>query len=51
MAEKKVLMNGAPYEWEADDMVTWVSPDHARPDEDAVRAERERVAFMLRPQA
>jgi acetoin utilization deacetylase AcuC-like enzyme len=51
MAEKKVLMNGAPYEWEADDMVTWVSPDHARPDEEAVRAERERVAFMLRPQA
>ena len=50
LAEKRVLMNGAPYEWEADDMVAWVSPDHARPDEAAVRAERERVAFMLRPE-
>jgi acetoin utilization deacetylase AcuC-like enzyme len=49
LAEGKVLMNGAPYEWEADDMVVWVSPDHARPDEAALRAERERVAFMLRP--
>jgi hypothetical protein len=51
LAEGKVLMSGAPYEWEADDMVVWVSPDHAPPDEAAVRAERERVAFMLRPAA
>ncbi|HZN93066.1 MAG TPA: histone deacetylase [Myxococcales bacterium] len=49
LAAGRVLMNGAPYAWEADDMVQWARPDHARVDEDAVRAERERVAFMLRP--
>ncbi len=50
LAAGTVLMNGAPYAWEADDMVQWVGQDHVGPDEDAVRAERERVAFMLRPE-
>lgn len=49
LAEGRVLMNGAPYQWEADDMVHWVSPEHAPPDEAAMLAERERVAFMLKP--
>jgi hypothetical protein len=43
----RVRMNGAPYRWEPDEMVRWLK---ARPvDEEAIRAERERVKFTLDP--
>lgn len=47
----EVWMDGAPYTWEADDMVHWASPDHAPPDQDAVRRERDRVSFTVHPAA
>jgi len=47
LADGKVLMNGAPYAWEADDMVHWVGPDRERPAEDEVRKERDRASFTL----
>jgi acetoin utilization deacetylase AcuC-like enzyme len=47
LARGKVLMNGVPYTWEADDMVAWAHPERARQQEDLVRRERERVSFTV----
>lgn len=44
-SEGRLRMNGAPYAWEADDMVQWRTPHGL--DEDRVRAERERVKFEV----
>ncbi len=46
-AEGRVLMNGEPYTWEADEMVFWLGP--SRLDEKLVEAERSRVSFSLAP--
>ena len=43
LAEGRVQMNGAPYTWEADEMVSWLEP---RPeDRAAIDAEKSRVHF------
>lgn len=48
VAEGRVLLNGAPYAWEAEEMVRW-RDDSARPDDaEAVAAERERCHFTVR---
>ncbi len=47
LAEGRVLMNGAPYAWEADDMAYWLRESPSEPGE--VERERERVRFELRP--
>lgn len=44
--EKRVLLDGRPYEWEADDMVYWLSP-HAMADGELVAASREASGFRL----
>lgn len=49
VAEGRLRMNGAPYPWEADEMVAWVDPSRARGDAEAVAAERERVRFTVEP--
>ncbi|GAC1344191.1 MAG: hypothetical protein NVSMB23_18800 [Myxococcales bacterium] len=49
LAAGRVRINGAPYAWEADEMVRWLLP---RPiDEASVAAERDRVHFTLEPGA
>jgi acetoin utilization deacetylase AcuC-like enzyme len=49
VAEGRVRCNGAPYAWEAEDMVAWGTP---RPfDEEAMRHEAERCAFTIVPAA
>lgn len=51
IAEGRVRMNGAPYQWEADAMILWIAAapiDEATRDE-RVRDERERVRFTLLP--
>jgi acetoin utilization deacetylase AcuC-like enzyme len=45
VAEERVLMNGATYRWEPDDMVSWL--DGRMHDPGAVRAERDRVHFQV----
>lgn len=42
----KVLLDGEPYAWEADEMVQWLD-GRDRIDASAVRAERERIRFTL----
>jgi acetoin utilization deacetylase AcuC-like enzyme len=43
--EGRVSMNGAPYKWEADEMVRWIKP---RPDDRlAIEAEKQRVKFEV----
>ncbi len=44
-AEGRVLMNGEPYTWEADEMIFWLGP--SRLDEKMVEAERSRVSFTI----
>jgi acetoin utilization deacetylase AcuC-like enzyme len=45
VAEGRVRCNGAPYRWEAEDMVAWVEP---RPsDEETARREAERCSFAI----
>jgi acetoin utilization deacetylase AcuC-like enzyme len=45
VAEGRVLLDGKPYTWEADEMVKWVEP---RPDDRAaIDAEKARVKFEL----
>ncbi|MBT8495495.1 MAG: histone deacetylase [Deltaproteobacteria bacterium] len=44
VADGKVLINGEPYQWEADEMVMGLQLDQER---EAVEAERERVRFEL----
>lgn len=49
VAEGRVLLNGRPYEWEADEMVSWREPHSMVQDAETVRAEREQCAFVLAP--
>ena len=49
VAEGKVLLNGAPYAWEADEMVRWLNPLHDEADRAAIAAEREGSHFTLAP--
>jgi acetoin utilization deacetylase AcuC-like enzyme len=50
VAEGRVLLNGEPYEWEADEMVRW-QDDHVPDDGAQVAAERERCHFTVSPVA
>jgi len=45
VAHGKVRLDGQPYAWEADEMVSWLAP-HPH-DEEATAKERERVKFTL----
>ncbi|MFO0581557.1 MAG: histone deacetylase [Anaeromyxobacter sp.] len=47
VADGRVLMNGEPYVWEADEMVYWLREAPTSPEE--IQAERERVRFTLVP--
>jgi acetoin utilization deacetylase AcuC-like enzyme len=47
VADKRVSLNGTPYAWEADDMVTWRDGSHLEPE--LVAAERDKVRFTVRP--
>ncbi len=47
MAEGRVLIDGAPYAWEADEMVFWLR--HRAPRSPEVAEERERVRFTVQP--
>ncbi len=49
ISEGRVLMNGAPYAWEADEMALWLREPPA--DAAAAERERERVKFTLVPAA
>lgn len=49
LAQGRVLMDGQPYAWEADEMAYWLRESPAEPGE--VERERERVKFSLRPDA
>ncbi|HZZ85842.1 MAG TPA: histone deacetylase [Anaeromyxobacteraceae bacterium] len=50
VADGRILMNGQPYAWEADEMAFWLEP--AEPDAARVAAERDRVHFdWVRPAA
>lgn len=46
-SEGRVLLNGAPYTWEATEMVHWF--DGRRPDLEVVAAERDRCHFTIAP--
>ena len=48
VADGRVLLDGAPYVWEADDMVFWLRPGVA-PDATIVARERERTRFTVVP--
>jgi len=48
-AEGHILMNGAPYVWEPDEMAYWLRDVPTHPE--AVAAERARVRFELAPEA
>ena len=48
VAEGRVLLDGKPYAWEADDMAFWIKPG-AAPDPDVVAKERERARFVVLP--
>jgi hypothetical protein len=48
IASGRVRMNGAPYVWEADEMVRWLKK-HPVSDGAAVQAERDRVQFTVVP--
>jgi acetoin utilization deacetylase AcuC-like enzyme len=47
VAEGRVLLNGAPYKWEADEMVRWIEAPPL--DRAAVASEKERCRFELAP--
>jgi acetoin utilization deacetylase AcuC-like enzyme len=47
ISEGRVLMDGAPYAWEADEMAYWLRESPAEPGE--VERERERVKFTVLP--
>ncbi len=49
VSEGRVLMDGIPYAWEADEMVMWLRESPAEPGE--VEAERDRVRFTVVPRA
>lgn len=47
VAEGRVTLNGAPYTWEADEMVRWLHPPADEADGAAIAAEREASHFAL----
>ncbi len=47
VAEGRVLLNGAKYQWEADEMVRWIEAPQL--DREAVARERERAHFTVVP--
>jgi acetoin utilization deacetylase AcuC-like enzyme len=47
VAEGRVRLNGEPYAWEAEPMVTWRDPKAHEGDEAQIAAERERCHFTL----
>ncbi|MBL8920624.1 MAG: histone deacetylase [Myxococcaceae bacterium] len=47
VAEGRVLLNGAPYAWEADEMVRWLHPKEDEADRAAITTEREASHFTL----
>lgn len=47
VAEGRVLLNGAPYAWEADEMVRWLHPREDEADRAAIAAEREASHFTV----
>jgi acetoin utilization deacetylase AcuC-like enzyme len=49
LAEGRVLMDGQPYAWEADEMAYWLRESPSEPGE--VERERERVRFSVLPRA
>jgi acetoin utilization deacetylase AcuC-like enzyme len=49
MAEHRVLLDGKPYSWEADEMVYWI--DERPYDDESMRGERDRVRFSWVPPA
>jgi hypothetical protein len=44
-----MLINGAPYAWEADEMVKWLHPPHDDDDQAAIARAREGSHFTLKP--
>lgn len=49
VAEGRMLLNGVPYAWEADEMVKWLHPRHDEDDQVAIAREREASHFTLKP--
>jgi len=47
VASGRVLLDGQPYQWEAEEMVQWLDPKHTESDREAIAAERERCHFTL----
>lgn len=47
VASGRVLLNGEPYAWEADEMVAWKEPPNDPADAAAVAAERDRCHFTV----
>jgi acetoin utilization deacetylase AcuC-like enzyme len=45
--EGRVRLDGAPYAWEADEMVLWLSPRSERDRAEAVARERDRARFTI----
>ncbi len=49
VAEGRVLLNGSPYQWEADEMVAWLDPHRATRDQAEVVQAREASHFTIAP--
>lgn len=49
IAEGRVRLNGEPYTWEPDEMVSWLDYRPDSVDEAAIAAERERCTFTVEP--
>ncbi len=47
VAEGRVTLNGAPYAWEADEMVRWLHPPDDEADRAAIAAERDASHFAI----
>jgi acetoin utilization deacetylase AcuC-like enzyme len=51
VADGRVLLNGAPYTWEAEEMVTWLDGSQADDDREAIAQERARCHFTIAPRS
>ena len=49
VAGGRVLLNGRPYAWEADEMVLWLKPPEAPGRAEAIALERDRSRFTIAP--
>lgn len=47
LAENRVLLDGQPYRWEADEMVQWLEPSRGAADQAQIAEERDRRHFTL----